>query len=99
MLKPICLPCHRFFRPKKTGLMFTEGMPRPQEEETRAAPIGNRDPSQWEPYKVWSGDLWECPDCHAEIIVGTGRDPVSQNYMPDFAKWHAIANTVQINDC
>lgn len=27
-MKPICLPCHRFFRPKQNGYYFIEGMPR-----------------------------------------------------------------------
>ena len=75
-------------------------MPRPRDaEDVGPTPIGTRDPSKWKPYKVWSGDLWECPDCHAEIIVGAGLDPIREHHEKDFDKWYAIANTVQINDC
>lgn len=71
-MRPICAKCQRFYRCKKNGVYFTETM----ETEDRGTV----------PYKMWSGDLWWCPDCHAEIIVGAGREPVAEHYEPDFAE-------------
>lgn len=94
-MKPICVPCRRFMRPKRTGLFFVEGMPR-----ANNAPIGLREPSAWQPYKVWSGDLWECPDCKASVISGTGRDPIAIHHQEGFADWlDACKDDIQINDC
>lgn len=95
-LKPICLPCKRFYSPEKNGFAFTEGMPR----YGSAAP-GNAEPTSWQPYKLWRGDLWKCHGCGSLIIVGTGQAPVSEHYMPSF---EATAkefghDRVQINDC
>lgn len=27
------------------------------------------------PYQVYSADLWECVECHAEVVVGVARNP------------------------
>ena len=99
-MKPICVPCRRFYRPKKNGYPFIEGMPadnsRPQ--------AGLAEPEKWKPYKLWNGDLWECPDCHAEIIVGFARQPWAEHYQSDFAKKveseaARVSELIQINDC
>lgn len=96
-MKPICVPCRRFFRPKKNAVSFIEGMP---ETNDVAALMGNRAADQWKPYKLWNGDLWACPDCGAEIIVGVGIWPLAEYFQEDFDKkcesWNA---TIQINDC
>ena len=34
-MKPICVPCQRFYRPKKNGFMFIEAMPRATPEAAR----------------------------------------------------------------
>ena len=94
-MKPICVKCQRFYRPKKNGLFFIEGMPR-----VSPALPGLREPANWQPYKIWSGDVWECPDCHAEIIVGTGREPVAIQHEAGFrADIEALGAKLQINDC
>lgn len=95
MLKPICVPCRRFYRPKKNGFCFIEGMP-----EGNAAP-GNAEPDKWNPYKLWTGDLWECLGCGATIVVGTGHQPIAEHYQPDFeqkVEQHR-ARQLQVNDC
>ncbi len=51
-MKPICVPCQRFFRPKKNEFYFLEGMP----IEQGAIP-GTTEQEQWKPYKLWTGDL------------------------------------------
>ncbi len=93
-MRPICVPCRRFYKPAHTGIAFVEGMP-----EEGAKP-GNAEPERWKPYKLWSGDLWKCPECKAEIIVGAGRAPLSVQHEPGFAQ--AIEREgaqLQINDC
>lgn len=95
-LKPVCVQCHCFFRPEKNGFCFTEGMPK-----VSGAPRGNRDPEAWEPYKLWRGDLWKCPDCGAEIIVGVAQHNFHEHYLPDFkeAAKETGADKFQVNDC
>lgn len=95
-MKPICIPCQRFFRPKQTGFYFTEGMP-----IGSAVPPGTAQPENWKPYKAWSGDLFECQGCRAQIVVGVGQRPIAEHYEPDFAH-HAKslgADKYQVNDC
>jgi hypothetical protein len=96
-MKPICMPCQRFFRMVKSGLYFTEGMPVGRGE----VQPGTSEPERWQPYKVWAGDVWECHGCGARIISGTGQHPISEHYMPDFADVRAKLNAAefQVNDC
>lgn len=95
-MKPVCVPCRCFYRPKETGFSFIEGMPLNSERDIR----GNRSPGSWTPYKLWSGDLWECPDCGAEIIVGVASAAISEHYLPDFHdQVSAYSATLQVNDC
>ena len=96
-MKPACPKCQRFFRPKRNGTPFIEMYPNSSDQ--RAEP-GTATPEAWRPYKLWHGDLWVCHGCGAEIIVGTGHQPISEHYMPDFEK--AVASfgaTIKINDC
>lgn len=54
----------------------------------------------WQPYKLWVGDLWRCRGCGAEIIVGVPHQPLSEHYKPDFAE--ALARFQpkrQVDDC
>jgi hypothetical protein len=94
-MKPVCVPCQRFFRPSRNGFPFIEGMP-----IVNGAQPGVSEPQHWRPYKLWMGDKWECPDCHAEIIVGAPLNPISEHYMDDFTKQVDTFNpTLQVNDC
>lgn len=96
-MKPICVPCQRFFHIRKSGFYFTEGMPvGPDRPEPGAA-----EADKWKPYKIWSGDRWECEGCHAVIISGTGMQPVSEHYEEDFAHYMKTlrADQLQVNDC
>ncbi len=38
------------------------------------------------PYKIWSGDTWECPECHIRVVVNYGSTPVSEHFKPEFAR-------------
>ena len=94
-MKPICVPCRRFFKPKKNGVFFIEGMP-----VMNGAKPGSMEAEKWKPYKLWSGDLWECPDCGAVIISGTGKDRIAEHYQEDFAeKIEKYGVEIQVNDC
>lgn len=78
-MKPICVPCQRFYRPKRTGYYFVEGMPK-----VNGALPGKAEPELWQPYKLWAGDLYACPDCGSEVVVGMGERSLSEHFMPEF---------------
>lgn len=78
-MKPICVPCERFMRPKRNGFYFIEGMP-----IGNRAPAGKGTDAHWKPYKLWVGDLWECPDCHATVVSGVGNAPIAEHYQTHF---------------
>jgi hypothetical protein len=96
-MKPICVPCARFYRPKKNGFYFLEGMPkgdaRPQS--------GTAEPEKWKPYKLWVGDLWECQGCGATLISGVAGSPLAEHHQPDFITKTTNCNgwQFQVNDC
>lgn len=95
-MKPICVPCQRFFRAKKNGFYFIEGMPK----SGRPLP-GTDEPERWQPYKLWSGDLYECEGCGAQIVAGFGSGPIRVKHEADFTET-AIrlgATQLQVNDC
>jgi hypothetical protein len=97
VLKPICVPCQRFYRQIKTGFYFIEGMP--IAGEGKAEP-GTSMPERWKPYKLWSGDKWRCEGCGSEIISGTGMNPLGEHYQGDFQTKRAQLNAeYQVNDC
>ena len=95
-MRPICIRCKRFFHPKKNGFAFLEGMP----ISTDALP-GKEESEKWKPYKLWMGDLWDCPSCGAEIIVGVGSNRIAEHYESNFDSqikaWGA--DQFQVNDC
>jgi hypothetical protein len=94
-MKPICIPCQRFFRPKKNDYSFIEGMP----IDNGALP-GTQQPELWKPYKLWRGDKWECEGCGAAIVVGVAQLPVAEHYQPNFDKAVAMFRPeLQVNDC
>ena len=97
-MKPICVPCQRFFRCKKTGYYFIEGMPK---DGVRHASPGAEAPEQWTPYKLWVGDLWQCEGCGTEIVSGVGMGPIAEHYMEEFnAPADQLgASQLQVNDC
>lgn len=36
------------------------------------------------PYQIWQADLWECPECSQQVILGYGMKPWAEHYQPDF---------------
>jgi hypothetical protein len=95
-LKPICVKCQRFYRPKKNGYGFIEAMP----IGGFSAPAGTSCPELWTPYKLWRGDLWECQGCGHELVSGVANQPISEHYKPDFKMAvETFSNGLQVNDC
>jgi hypothetical protein len=85
-MKPVCVKCRLFYRPKKNGAYFEEGMP-----------IGET--GQWKSYKLWVGDLWACRGCGAEIIIGVGGQ-IAEHFQPNYA--HACqerGSLLRVDDC
>jgi hypothetical protein len=39
------------------------------------------------PYKIWNGDLFECPECGEQMVAGFASQPVSEHFMGDFDTW------------
>ena len=95
MLKPVCVPCERFMRMQKSGYYFIEGMPLGNDAKPGLAEI-----ARWKDYKLWSGDLWKCPDCGASVISGVGYSPIAEHYQEDFGrKKEILAPTLLVKDC
>ena len=70
----VCVNCNRQMRPKKNGFEFVE-----------LARMHGHSQDQ-SPYKVWSGDLWECQDCGQKIVYTDPRQqPISEHYQAGFA--------------
>lgn len=94
-LKSICVRCQRFYRPKKNGICFVEQMP-----NRKDAVPGVHSPDHWQPYKLWSGDLWSCHGCGHELIVGVAKLPLAEHYQDGFADAVISHNAeVRVNDC
>jgi hypothetical protein len=92
MQKPVCVPCQRYYRPKKNGFPYIEGMPRFNGATPCVA-------DEWTPYKLWVGDKWRCPGCGNEIVIGA-LVPLREHYQMDFEAWvQRYAPTVTVNDC
>lgn len=95
-MKPICVPCERFMRAKKTGFYFIEGMPREGWDGEQG-----KNSAGWVPYKVWVGDLYECPDCSAQTVVGVSRNRLSEHFEPNFNEIIMSTGAAQlmVKDC
>jgi hypothetical protein len=89
MIKPVCVKCQRFFRPKKNGIRLLEGRP------IDNAKPGVEEAHNWLPYKVWQADLWECNGCGATIVHGSGKLPIWEDYKGPLPELEYL----KVNDC
>lgn len=101
-MKPVCVPCRRFFRCRHVGYYFTEGMPNGKWPGLPGTlPRGAEADPYWQPYKLWVGDRYECEGCGAVILSGFSPRPVSvqhEDRFADLAKQFG-ADQLQVNDC
>jgi hypothetical protein len=74
MPKAVCPTCNLFFRPKRIGTWIEEGKP-------HGEPVIE---DGWSSYKLWPGDLYECPGCGVQIIIGFQAQPAREHYMIDY---------------
>ena len=94
-MKPACVKCQRFYRVKKNGFKFVEGMPIGSN-----VPPGTEAPGMWSPYKLWACDLWRCDGCGHELLSGYANRPIVEHYQEGFADAvKAEGADLQINDC
>ena len=85
-------------RMKKAGFAFIEGAPKPGLD--RLAERGKRHDDEWEPYKLWVGDLWECPGCDARILSGFANQPVAERHHSYMAEWtEKLHAELLVKDC
>lgn len=89
-----CATCFKFFRVKKMGVAFEEGMPVGPVQEDGG-------PESWQSYKLWMSDLCECPGCGARVLItGTGQRPISEHYKPGYAEARdRFAPIGRVDDC
>lgn len=93
-MKPICIKCARFYRPKRNGIYFREGMP------TTGAPPGIENDHLWTDYKIWCGDLWECRGCGHQLLTGFGSRAIAEHHQEGFAELVTrFEATFRVNDC
>lgn len=87
--KPVCVGCALFFRPKKNGVYFIEGMP-----------VMDKGNKTWVPYKLWSGDLWECNSCGGQLVISANQE-IAIQHEPDFKRLVESykAGWLIVNDC
>lgn len=70
--RPYCPPCRRRYRCKKNEV---------------AIRYGNEDLSATRGCSVLIGDLWKCPGCGQEIVVGWAQRPFAAHEHPELTDW------------
>jgi len=46
--------------------------------------IGVLDITDFGPYKLWTADKWKCPLCLHEVIVGFGKEAITEHFYKSF---------------
>ena len=72
-MKAVCSQCLVEFQPEKNGVYVIETY------------MGD----SYMPYKVYAGDLWKCPKCGHEIIIGLSQGVV--HYDENFDAIYKVA--------
>ena len=77
---------------------LSEGMPEPGLCEH---PSPGKGSLGWKPYKVWAGDLWECPTCGHQLVNGVGYQPLAEHYQEEFGRTVVQTGAEQliVKDC
>jgi hypothetical protein len=68
-------------------------------KKPRAIP-GKLFASEWESYKLWQADLYECRSCGMQIVVGSGLNAIAIQHMPEYKKMlEERPPEVEVYDC
>lgn len=46
--------------------------------------VGCLDMADFGACAVWDSDLWKCPSCGHEILVGFGKDAIARNHQAEY---------------
>lgn len=68
---PVCKKCQCEMKPETNGVGLLD-MFQPS------------DAPEPQPYQVWDADLWKCPKCGAEVVLGFGAGALSNHYEESF---------------
>ena len=50
-------------------------------------------------YRLWSADLWECPSCHNQMIVGYGNSAYAEHWMDSYKRALVSAEAFGVYKC
>ncbi len=67
--RPVCVKCEVELEPKKNGVGCLDYAKLSVDSQ---------------PYQIWDADLWECPNCHYQIVTGFGKAPIDAHYTQSF---------------
>ncbi len=65
--RPVCVNCECELRPEKNGIGLLDFYSPSDEPEPQ-------------PYRIWDADLWKCPRCGCEIVIGFGQQPIAEHW-------------------
>lgn len=68
--RPVCKKCECEFRPEENGVGCLDM-------------FNPSDHSEPQPYQIWDADLWKCPKCGIEIVIGFGQQPIAEHWEGD----------------
>lgn len=71
MLKEVCINCQKTMKVHLVG----------------AYAIEYKDKALTDPYKLWSCDLVQCPDCGITLATRWGQAPLKEAFEPDFQEY------------
>ncbi len=71
--KPVCVKCQCELRPEKVGVSVLDM-------------FNPSDKAEPQPYQLWGADIYKCPKCKYEIIIGFANLPYAIHSQPDFSK-------------
>jgi hypothetical protein len=46
--------------------------------------VGALEMASFGPAAIYDADLWACPMCGTEMLIGFGAKPISEHFKPDF---------------
>ena len=67
----ICVDCKTMLRPRKNNVCVLTTTDLEKPDT---------------PYQLWQADLWECPDCGHQVLLGFGKEAWAVHYEDDFAE-------------